>query len=385
MRKTHIRKNRTRKNDPRYLPVRPTPFPAPRPETLPAPRTATPERQPTKPAMPSRFPLFPVFCMVLFFLSLPGPANARAAPTPDTTSDTAPNTVPTAPETASCTPVAHIYGDTLCHEQLGPQQGHDALPVPPPGEGGPPAEQQRRILRDSLWHRALTEKFDEADIMPTEEDITLLRTRIQDSMTARHDADRLTALYLTDLLEKNKYHPEDAQALRELAQASALSARFYEDQQQRKAELPPEYAFLTTETEHQIALTMLLTWKGDRALLAAYGGRLIRTPTGLTPVDARRAFIRHMETDGNMTILDPAFADIFVQEAAFLQKLPDTPQTEIISPDTPLYKSFLSDPGWRFPRDETARRMEKLRLWAESLRPAPAPTAPDSPAPPAPP
>lgn len=321
----------------------------------------------TAPAAPSppraRLSLRPPLAAALLLLAA-APSAGRAA------DPAAPGTAPP----AACTPVARIYGDTLCRERLGLDRPATTAGAPPPGapQGPDPAP---RLLREALWNRALLERFAPADVVPTEDDVDSLSARIRTGMAARHEADRQTATYLSGLLEKNTYRPEDEQALRDLAQASALSVRFYQEQEQRKAEIPPEYEFVTAETERQVALTMLSAWKADRLLLKTYGGRLVRTGAGLVPADARRAFIRDMRRKGGMEILDPALSDIFTAEEKSLRDAADAPGAEIVPENSPLYKAYLSDPGWRFGGQDTVQRMESLRAWAESLPAADGPPA----------
>lgn len=276
---------------------------------------------------------------------------------------------------APCTPAARLFGETLCREKLGMK---DVTGDPDTQENKQIVFQNRQLLHNALWNRALLEKFDAKTVTPLEADVTAFRAEISDAMRQRYEADKQTVAYIAALLDRNHYRPEDERRLRELAQDSALSARFYEEQESRRAELPPEYGFIGEETERQVALGLLGGWKADKALLGAYGGRLVRTPEGLTPVDARRAFVRYMRKDGRLSIADPALKDVFAAEETPLKKTEKGKGPEIVAPGSALYKAFLADPAWRFHREDPGARMASLEKWIASL-PLADGTAPDTP------
>lgn len=93
--------------------------------------------------------------------------------------------------------------------------------------------------------------------------------------------------------------------------------------------------------ETEMVASLVTKWKIDRALYAAYGGRIIYQQLGPEPLDAYRTFLKQTEADGDFTIkveeLSTAFWDYFT----------DDERHDFMPAGSPEANDAFSTPPWK--------------------------------------
>jgi hypothetical protein len=290
---------------------------------------------------------------------------ANSYPVRPAAANSLPSSTPAAP--VVCHPVVKLFGEPVCREEA---------KLEPVDESQFPNNstvrrellmQQGQInnmamIKAIVWQKALIHKFGAAVLTPTDQEVEEFRTAFNDSMEKSFEADRKTATLLANLLAQNNYAPNNEKTLRRLLDAAQLSLKLYGERQQHTDALPKEYHFVIDTAERQVARNMLTSWKSDKALYDAYGGRLLVTDEGVVPLDAYIAFLKYIREDGKLEIIDPAYKD-FLKEAEDYAAA----QHQEMSSRGEVAKKYFSSPTWQFTLGNNSDRFSDLQMQLKKI------------------
>ncbi len=257
--------------------------------------------------------------------------------------------LPPQQEASSCTPVARLFGQTVCREDITTENEHvAAIKQQYEAQGLDPEEamQTRNMeqLKDMLWMTALHKKFDAAQLEPTAEETYLYSKALKDSLRRSHQENIEAAAKIKDMLAHRTYPQEEEFKLRSLLQKIETSISFYNEREAHKGKMPPEFEEMVAEAERGIAAAAVRDWKINKALYETYGGKLALHSSGPQPVGAYSQFIEFIRSEGKLEILDPAYQGVFEE----MEQLAAGPHDILSAEEEAHYQGYFTSPLWRF-------------------------------------
>ena len=250
-------------------------------------------------------------------------------------------------EKPPCTPIVRVFEKTICREEVATEQAHiEAIRQQYEDQGldSDEALKTRSVerLRDIIWTTALERKFGAQVLEPRPEEVELFSKTFRESLVRSHNENLKTAARIEELLESGKYNEDQQRKMRSLLQSVKTSIAFYNERENYKENMPPEFHDMVAEAERGLAETMMRNWKINKALYEEYGGRLALREGAVEPVDAMGKFLGYIRETGKLAIIDPAFKDVFREMEMF-----------IAGPHEPLpgdgqFSQFYSSPQWQF-------------------------------------
>lgn len=278
-----------------------------------------------------------------------------------------PAVTPPQQEVSSCTPVARLFSETVCREDITTADEHlAAIKQQYQAQGLDPeaAMQTRNMdqLKDMLWMIALRRKFEASQIEPTAEETYLYSKALKDSLRRSHQENIETAAKIKDMLAHRTYPEEEEFKLRSLLQKIETSISFYNEREAHKGKMPPEFEEMVAEAERGIAAAAVRDWKINKALYESYGGKLALHSAGPQPVEAYAKFIEFIRSEGNLEILDPAYQNVFAK----MEQFAAGPHEMLSAEEEAFYKGYFSSPLWRF---ENQAKIHQAKAKAEAGQP----------------
>jgi hypothetical protein len=173
-------------------------------------------------------------------------------------------------------------------------------------------------LKDLVWTRALEYRFGKDVLAATPEDIAAYNDAFRQSLTQTYEDNKKLLALVKELLDKNVYSLENAQKLQDIQADLERNIAFYEKRQEHEKSMPPEFQAMLDETQGKVAASVIGSWKTDKALYKAFGGRVAKTQDRLEPLDAYRAFIDYIHKEGHLVVQNVDYRDIFKDMEAYL-------------------------------------------------------------------
>jgi hypothetical protein len=261
-----------------------------------------------------------------------------------------------------CTPVVRMFGQPLCRELLKMDNTDLARYLKSlPEDQRKLIEEQARLgnmrkVKAVIWQQALVKKFGIKAISPTDEEIDTYRSNFNNSLDKSYIADRQTVDLLQGMLAKNVYSKANETKMRRLLEAATMSMKLYGERQQHTEAIPKQFQYLTEATERMTARTQLVSWKSDKILYDTYGGRLVPTDTGVTPIDAYAKFLKYIREEGKLEITDDEYKDVFRETEEFIAA-----KHEISPEDESVATQYFTNPSWQFNLSNNEKRVEDMK------------------------
>lgn len=272
-------------------------------------------------------------------------------------------------ESSSCDPVAQLFGEPICREEIKP---HDMefikqMPTYDPSQQSPMEQEiskrNNKKLQDIIWHRALVKRFGAQAVDATDEDVKAYTEKLNAQMAASYEADKEMVAYLKDAIQRRKFTPEDEKQVQDIINAAEKGLKFFEERKKHTESLSEDYAFIINSVETEISRGMLSEWKQDKILFETYGGRLAAHDTSFMPFDAYAAFLKHIREEGKLEIVDPAYTDAMNEMESRIKEA----SKRLLIEDETMKKGYFSDIQWQMNLSNSDKRLEKIKKWVESL------------------
>lgn len=245
--------------------------------------------------------------------------------------------------------LARLFGQVICQADIGENKNTDAL-------------------HRAIWNKALSQKFGPEATRPSKAEILLYSSAFKQSIEQGYKQDTKLLALIKKLLSENRYAPSDLKKLEDLREAMELSVRHYETRKAHIKDMPPEFAELAGEAEQQVAEAMVGQWKINKVLYDEYGGRIIFQQAGLEPIDAYAVFLRYIEEEGALEILDPDYTGVMQTMEDYI----GMGHSVIPEGEKDIYGHYFERPDWQFKYrdgksdyDETRQKLESIPVIGE--------------------
>jgi hypothetical protein len=293
-----------------------------------------------------------LICGILFV-----PAVAKAAKDAENNAAVKAGSPPTPGGSSQCHAIARLFDTTICREQLAPYEFDKQRFGSPNAKIDPRVvAQQNTLLRRAIWHAGLVRKFGDKAAPPTTDEIEAFRKGFNQSMDSSYEADRKTADYIKNFLDKYTYSPENEARLRQLLDVTQASLKLYSERQQHTHALPQEYQFVVDTAERAIARNMLTEWKNDKILYEHYHGHITLVAGNVLPIDAYKEFIKYIREEGKLAILDPQYATVMEDLDKLLSE-----KHEYLPGSSDIAKKYFMAPDWQFSLANSSSRFKDLQ------------------------
>ena len=233
---------------------------------------------------------------------------------------------------SSCDPIARLYGDVICRKDV--EQAPEHRPEIEKAfrqSGIDPAQELHRQNRQRffqlVWEGALVERFGVTPLTPTEDEITTYHNVFKNTLRDNYLNDKENIDRLKARLKQGDLEDDMRKELTDLLLLTNTSVRYYEQNQQFRAEMPAEYVATILEAERKIASAALKNWRADKALFDAFGGRVFVVDDQLKPLDAYLDFLGDMGAQDNIVLIAADYQDLLETIMRDFEAMQNTSQT----------------------------------------------------------
>ncbi len=257
----------------------------------------------------------------------------------------------------SCTVVATVFGEDICHEDIYVEKEHiDAIRAEFEQQGLDSEQaledRSQERLKEMIWSVALEKKFGTGALEPDEAEIAVFSKALKGTLDEGHLKNVETAAKIEAMLAGDEYSEVDKEKLRKLLDSIKTSIAFYEERESYKEGMPPEFHAMLAQAQKGLAGRMVRSWKINKALYKEYGGRVVSRNNEIVPAEAYGAFVNYIRETGQLEIKDERFADVFKETelfAATADKQPDGIPPTIAEEDrADFYDHYFSTIQWQF-------------------------------------